>query len=641
MKNTRMILWVIGLAVAALLVALIAWFWSLGSVQASELPHVRVEPVKTPAEWRRGGEGEWSAISVPVDVLPGDQIRTGQGGEAKLVWGDRGYTRIEENSQLTIEASPVEGIATPGAKIQLKLESGRVWSRMLKLLDLDSTIEVKTSDVVATVRGTTFGVGKDADGTQIAVSESVVGMRGAGDGETLLRDNQWGKFGPDGKAREVRDLRPDDAWAESNRKKDADDDKVRFNDLRNRFERKAATFEGAPRFMVDASETLRLRFSSGKTREKLAKAYAERRLAAGDEKAFRRYANQAGAERRELLGLAHALGTKQARTFRMALIDPGNARKAYLDAVDIDDRIDDLIQRPVLDRTSIEIGELRAVVDAFDRRIAQLEVSEAERTGLGRKAQALRKRLEVIGEALPSATPIEVPQPTQGTQIPDVAKPTPTVIKPAPTTQSTVTTYQRYTLLPSNSQPSVGQPVRLSMFGTTASGQTDDLTAKTIFSVAMGGQGSLSGNVFTPSVAGTIKLNGVFTDPGGAHAASASITVKTVTQTPVTGYQSLSIVFSGATTLACSGRSTFKVYANYGDGTRKDVTLMSSISVSDPKLIYANNDGVLMSFCAAIETTATLNATYREGQISKSASATITVTPEPKPVTVPCTGRNC
>lgn len=655
MNNKRLVLGASGAVVLALLVLFGAWFWSLGSVRASELPTVRIEALHAPVEWRRASDEGWQTLTVPVDVLPGDRIRTGEGGEARIVWGERGVTRIDEKSEVTVEASPLDGLPTPGAKIRLRIEGGRVWSRMLKLLDLESAMEIKTSDVVATVRGTTFGVGKSADGMQIAVTESVVSVAGT-KAATLVRDNQWGDLDAAGGVRELRDLRPEDAWAMENERKDAEEDRQIFGAWRNRLEIEATQNEGIPPGFVYASEVLRLRLSTGIVRERLATAYASRRLAraltghdARDWDLFRLYAAQAGGGRPALLAAAHVAASMRSRgtagnasvprDLRSVLIEPGAARQAYLETVAIDDRIDDWLATEPARRSPDSVKDLRNAVEVFDGGIDRLYVTSDEKSGLHRRAEALRKRLDYLAtlEATP-VVPVDVPQPVQGTQIPDTAKPQPSVLKPAYKATS-LPSYQRLVLLADVIQPLVGQKVKLTLFGVTAAGQTDDLTARALFSAGRSGDGYFSGNIFTPVVAGSMTLNARFTDNSGTRTASTVITARASSQ-PVTGLKSISIQFTGPTTLACSGRAPFKIFALDENGSSKDVTLLSAFAVSNPNLIFAS-DGAVLSFCAAKLSTATLTATYTENKVTRTASAVITVDPGAPPATGGCTGRNC
>ncbi|KAA0207075.1 hypothetical protein EDM68_00585 [Candidatus Uhrbacteria bacterium] len=653
MKNQRLLVWSIGTVIVLLLSVFGWWFWSLGTVRAGATPVIAAEVVTPPVEIRRTGSDTWRPLDATEPVLPGDRIRTGAEGEARITWGDRGYTRIDPSSELVIERAPLEGHLTPGADIGLAVEGGRIWSRMLKLLDLDSSMQVRTSDVVATVRGTTFGIIKDADGSQAAVTESVVEISGSA-ATTLLRDNQWGLFLPGGLPHEVRDLRPDDAWAQEHMRRDREDDAKFAEYLRDRAERRAAEFEGAPLFLVEASERLRLRFATGARTSALAAAYAERRLGraliGGDERdwrAFVRYADQAGTERGRLIGLVHAALSARLRergteafaselAYRRALADPSEAARAYLDALMLDERIDDAVLREER-RNPDALGRLAQDIGIFETRIESLNATETEKEGLRDKAAALRKRLEyVLGlsrpEPGPEPVPEPVPQPIQGRQIPDPAQPTPPILKPAEepvTPTQTPTLYARFSLLAAPSIVDIGQPVRLTLYGITAEGRADDLTASATFSSGRASDGSFDGNLFTPAVAGTITLYGAYADASGTRTASASITVRAPQAD--TGLKDVRISFTGPTTLPCSGRSSFKVIATYGDGRTQDVTMLARLTVSDPKLIYANNEGTLLTFCAAETSTATLTASYTEREVTRGASATITVEPEPPP----------
>lgn len=654
MKHQRLVFGSIG-AVLVLVVSVFGWwFWSLGSVQAGATPVIAVEVVKPPVEIRRTGSDAWRLLDEAEPVLPGDRIRTGAEGEARITWGDRGYTRIDPSTELVVGQAPLEGHLTPGAKIELEIEGGRIWSRMLKLLDLDSSVQVRTSDVVATVRGTTFGIVKEADGSQAAVTESVVEISGSA-ATTLLRDNQWGLFLPGGVPKEVRDLRPDDAWAQEHMRRDREDDAKFAEYLRDRAERRAAEFEGAPVFLIDLSERLRLRLASRADAPRLAAAYAERRLGralvSGEERewgAFLRYADRADAERGRLLGLVHVALAARLRergpeafssplAFRRALADPSEASRAYLDALMLDERIDDAVLREER-RDPEALGRLAQDVGIFETRVESLDASEDEKDGLRKKAAALRKRLEyVLGlprpEPGPEPIPEPAPQPIQGTQVPDPAQPTPPILKPAeePAPAQAPTLYARFSLLVSPSIVDIGQPVRVSLYGITQEGRADDLTASATFSSGRASDGSFAGTMFTPSVAGTVSLHGTYVDTSGPRTASASVTVR-ATQAD-TGLRDVRIDFIGPTTLPCSGRSSFKVIASYGDGRTQDVTMLARLTVSDPKLIYANNEGTLLTFCAAETSTATLTAAYAEDQLTRSGSATITIEPEPQPVT--------
>jgi hypothetical protein len=646
----------LGIAVA-LFLALIAlfglWFWSLGEAHAGQPPAIRIESVKPPVEWHRAGESEWSPLPDGVDAQPGDSVRTGAGGEARIVWGDRGTTRLDESSELVLDAIPEDGTLNPGAQIKLKLESGRVWSRVIKLLDLGSTVQVDANTVVATVRGTSFGAVVDATGAEFAVTQSVVEINGASGTRTLLTDNRWGDFDRAGNPLTVRNLQPTDEWAARNRVEDIKEERDELAAWRERLKSRANALDNAPAFLIDTSESFHLSLASGAEKEALAAAYAERRLARlsvskneDDAKQLGRYVALAGTARGRLLGDWHALATlraqtgegdaSDARTQRASLGSGSPAARQYLVAVAIDDRIDDFLSGP--SRDPGVVSGLRADIDAFNATVDGLEASDAEKTGLHRKAEAMRARIEGADQVpVPEAAPIPAPgdTPKPGTLFPDTVKKPPQVIKPSPTTGTTQpVSYVRYQLLAAPSTLTVGQVVKLTMFGITATGQADDLTARASFTSAPV-SGSFSGATFTPSTEGTI----VFTGTVDGHSATASVVVGKAAPTG-TGLQSITIQLTGPAIMGCSAYNTFKVIATYATGKTADVTMLSNVSVTDPKLLYVN-DGTLMSFCTVDTAIANITASYTENQVTKTASQPIEVAKDPSSASKDCKFLRC
>ena len=112
-----------------------------------------------------------------MPLLVNDRIETGADGKAEIGWTGYGRTLIAPNTVITI--TNAEQILDNGDGIvaRLKLESGRIWTRLDKLLSAGSSFEVKASNVVATVRGTSFGVGIDALGKiEVKVAKSKVSV---------------------------------------------------------------------------------------------------------------------------------------------------------------------------------------------------------------------------------------------------------------------------------------------------------------------------------------------------------------------------------------------------------------------------------------------------------------------------------
>jgi ferric-dicitrate binding protein FerR (iron transport regulator) len=108
-------------------------------------------------------------------VAEGDEVETASGASATLIWPDYGRTVLDANSKLVVTQANKTG---DNLNVKLKLNAGRIWTRLERLLGAGSGFEVRASNVVATVRGTSFGVDNRVGGNvSIQVAESHVGIQ--------------------------------------------------------------------------------------------------------------------------------------------------------------------------------------------------------------------------------------------------------------------------------------------------------------------------------------------------------------------------------------------------------------------------------------------------------------------------------
>lgn len=121
------------------------------------------------------GHGEpiaWAAAHAGDAVRAGDSVRTGRGARAEVALGT-GVVRLYENSLLRIpsDAMRPEGPAAVG------LERGSSIFEVLKRRPSDP-FEVRTPEVVASVKGTRFSVVLEDQAAAISVYTGLVGVRG-------------------------------------------------------------------------------------------------------------------------------------------------------------------------------------------------------------------------------------------------------------------------------------------------------------------------------------------------------------------------------------------------------------------------------------------------------------------------------
>jgi hypothetical protein len=173
------------------------WFWSLGSMPEQN------ESVARLAE-KQGSvrivHADGQAIEAEAGSLlnQGDRVITSANGSAILDWFEQGESRLSTSTEIVIQSL---GQTEEGSLLlDLRLESGRIWSRLQSLLDIDGSAAIHTSDVIATVRGTSFDLEKHANQpTTLWVSDSVVEASGPATASTadglLVVEGSMAKFG--------------------------------------------------------------------------------------------------------------------------------------------------------------------------------------------------------------------------------------------------------------------------------------------------------------------------------------------------------------------------------------------------------------------------------------------------------------
>jgi hypothetical protein len=149
------------------------WFWSLGSLPESKGQAIVLDALEGSVEVRAAGGETWQKANAGQTLQVGDRIRVGSGGRAVIRWDGLGESELGANSELLVKSdTPVAG--TDERSLGLRLEAGRMWSRLLRLIEVDAGFVVETPEIVATVRGTSFDISFENSRTEVWVTESSV-----------------------------------------------------------------------------------------------------------------------------------------------------------------------------------------------------------------------------------------------------------------------------------------------------------------------------------------------------------------------------------------------------------------------------------------------------------------------------------
>ncbi len=161
-----------------LVVLFAAWLWKLGAPPTLAASTARLEDVQGQVETRGSSTATWTAVQEGQPLTAGTQIRTGETGSVTLTVSGVSQTRLASSTELSIDTLILPQGDNLKSQTGLTLVTGRTWSRIVRLLELDSSYTIKTDDVVATVRGTTFETGRSPQGESwLAVYEGTVSAK--------------------------------------------------------------------------------------------------------------------------------------------------------------------------------------------------------------------------------------------------------------------------------------------------------------------------------------------------------------------------------------------------------------------------------------------------------------------------------
>jgi hypothetical protein len=198
MKKARF--FVILLLIVAIVIGLLGWwFMSLGKITTTAQPVLRLAIEQGVVYVKTKNSSLEEKAKSGMELSEGDVVHTGEGARASIMALGRSDLRLSENTE--IEIDDVNLNWAQDYVFRFRLKSGRAWSRVLKLLDLGSTFEGQTDNVVATVRGTAFAMEETGDETQLFVDHSAVvtPLHGSTMGENIFAMGEWGSFDFEGR----------------------------------------------------------------------------------------------------------------------------------------------------------------------------------------------------------------------------------------------------------------------------------------------------------------------------------------------------------------------------------------------------------------------------------------------------------
>lgn len=604
------------------------WFWSLASVPEEEVRTVTLLVEAGGVSVRGPNLTNWEAAENGMELGEGWSVRTDGSGRASINFYGVGESRLSENAEVTITTAMIDAANASDVNVDLELKAGRLWSRVLKLFDLDSVYAVRASAVVATVRGTAFDVALVGDDSvRVAVNESAVDVRedGSDAGGDAIAAGYVTTFDAQGlplDRREITEEMRSADWFRSNVA--ADEAFVEAEMARRVAALRRLEGPGADSVLAGAaslSERVHLLFARKDTEAALAEQYLTRRymrlidlveagkagLAAQE---FARLENYIRTELQDPEDEAERARIRSAleriafiirdadpdsplfpfkqRLERLieALAETDAASLLYVRLLALDARLDEsirFIRRGSLEGALVVLNGVRSGIENGEReaRTAVADLSpERQRAVYGKigalraREAALRARLEVAMQPPEEETATS----TEDGVSDDVSGPNaPSETAAQPDSSSQEEPAVRVTAITLAVQPSpiaIGKSANLIVTATGQDGTKHDVSDQATFTLR-NAIGVLNGPTFTARSEGSTTINAQFYDGAVTHEASAGITVE-----GGTALEALRVLSSAGSVIPYGGSTLLTVRAVYNDGYEKDVTTLASYEIT-------------------------------------------------------------
>ncbi|MFP4662064.1 MAG: FecR domain-containing protein [Halanaerobiales bacterium] len=115
--------------------------------------------------------GDWKSLSSDHELQEGDVIRTGDNGSIEIIFNENIYVKVDNNTEFAIGENQIR---ENNSNRTIKLNSGRVWAKVVRIYNEITNFEVITPGAVAGVRGTLFSIYTDGEETILSVKEGAV-----------------------------------------------------------------------------------------------------------------------------------------------------------------------------------------------------------------------------------------------------------------------------------------------------------------------------------------------------------------------------------------------------------------------------------------------------------------------------------
>jgi len=163
-------------------------------------------------------DGKVLDVSPNMVLENGDKVVTDDGSFVSIKFLDKNIARLGGDTTVYLNGIG-EGKSDVSTDVQVEVEEGVLWSRVLNLVNTDSSFSVKIGDVYAYAKKAAFNVSKTDDGAQVEVYSSVVNVISSDQSDKKIKTGQSAivkKINKSAGVVKVVSRVSEDSWVEQN-----------------------------------------------------------------------------------------------------------------------------------------------------------------------------------------------------------------------------------------------------------------------------------------------------------------------------------------------------------------------------------------------------------------------------------------
>jgi hypothetical protein len=209
-----------GVAVASLLMGIVSFVTVDVNVALAESFTV-IEEVSGDVSVLR--DGEEVRVYEDMAILEGDQVTTGEDGFVSITFVDESVLRLSEDTGISVSRLFYDLRDRASSYIEIEVQKGSVWSRVLNLFGEDSVFVVKAGEFFTKAKKAAFSIKVDELETSVEVYHHVVDVETSSQGKTQVANGERVVSGQNAKPQIVSfEEEVEDEWVKQN----LEDDKV-------------------------------------------------------------------------------------------------------------------------------------------------------------------------------------------------------------------------------------------------------------------------------------------------------------------------------------------------------------------------------------------------------------------------------